>query len=379
MSGNLSGISRSGEIFGSILLIDPALARPALVQHQRVGEIHLRTSPRFNVTSSEIPSFEGIVGSSSSLSRALDRVMTVAPTDATVLIHGETGTGKELIAQAVHRLGRRRNGRFVRFNCAAIPLGLLESELFGHEKGAFTGAVARKIGRFELANNGTLFLDEIGDIPLELQAKLLRVLQEREFERLGSNQTLHVNVRLIAASHRDLRQMVREGKFREDLFYRLNIFPITVPALRERRDDIPALIRYFAEDCVRRLDRRVNLVPLETVRALTEYDWPGNIRELQNFMERSVILSQGVELQAPLDDLRWSKPVNGPETQTLSQAEYGHILSVLKTTNWVVGGPAGAALKLGLKRTTLIGKMRKLGLSRSREASVQHSGTVTNR
>jgi len=312
--------------------------------------------------------FEGMVGSSLALRRTLEQVMTVAPTDATVLIQGETGTGKELIARAVHNLSPRRDRQYVRFNCAAIPLGLLESELFGHEKGAFTGAVARKIGRFELANKGTLFLDEIGDVPLELQAKLLRVLQEREFERLGSNQTQQVNVRLVAATHRDLRQMVSEGRFRSDLYFRLNIFPVSAPPLRERREDIPLLVKFFAEDCVSRINRRVKTIPANTIRVLAEYDWPGNVRELQNFIERAVILSPGSELRAPLEDLDWSKRVAQP--QTLAQAEYGHILKALKESGWVVGGPMGAARKLGLKRTTLIGRMRKMGILRSTEATL---------
>jgi formate hydrogenlyase transcriptional activator len=314
--------------------------------------------------------FEGMVGSSLALRRALEQVMTVAPTDATVLILGETGTGKELVARAIHNLSSRRDRQFARFNCAAIPLGLLESELFGHEKGAFTGAVARKIGRFELANRGTLFLDEIGDIPLELQAKLLRVLQEREFERLGSNQTQQVNVRLVAATHRDLRQMVSEGRFRSDLYFRLNIFPVSAPPLRERREDIPLLVRFFAEDCVSRINRRVKTISANTMRVLVEYDWPGNVRELQNFIERAVILSTGSELRAPLEDLDWSKQVAQPEPETLAQAEYGHILRALKESGWVVGGPGGAARKLGLKRTTLIGKMRKMRILRSMEAAL---------
>jgi transcriptional regulator with GAF, ATPase, and Fis domain len=314
--------------------------------------------------------FEGIVGSSLPLRRTLEQVMTVAPTDATVFIQGETGTGKELIARAVHNLSPRRDRQYVRFNCAAIPLGLLESELFGHEKGAFTGAVARKIGRFELANKGTLFLDEIGDVPLELQAKLLRVLQEREFERLGSNQTQQINVRLVAATHRDLRKMVSEGGFRSDLYFRLNIFPVSAPPLRERREDIPLLVKFFAEDCVSRINRRVKTIPANTIRVLAEYDWPGNVRELQNFIERAVILSQGSELRAPLEDLDWSKQVAQPQPETLAQAEYGHILRALKESGWVVGGPRGAARKLGLKRTTLIGKMRRMGILRSTEATL---------
>jgi formate hydrogenlyase transcriptional activator len=333
-------------------------------------DVHLRCEGNDVARNEERHIFEGMVGSSLPLRRTLEQVMTVAPTDATVLIQGETGTGKELIARAVHNLSPRRDRQYVRFNCAAIPLGLLESELFGHEKGAFTGAVARKIGRFELANKGTLFLDEIGDVPLELQAKLLRVLQEREFERLGSNQTQQVNVRLVAATHRDLRQMVSEGRFRSDLYFRLNIFPVSAPPLRERREDVALLVKFFAEDCVRRINRRVETIPADTMKVLAEYDWPGNVRELQNFIERAVILSPGSELRAPLEDLDWSKQVAQHQPETLAQAEYGHILKALKESGWVVGGPGGAARRLGLKRTTLIGKMRKIGILRSTEAAL---------
>jgi formate hydrogenlyase transcriptional activator len=331
-------------------------------------DIQLHTGNSSTVQGEEFRVFEGMVGTSLTLNRALEQVITVAPTDATVLIQGETGTGKELIARAVHNLSSRRDRSFVRFNCAAIPLGLLESELFGHEKGAFTGAVTRKIGRFELANKGTLFLDEIGDIPLELQAKLLRVLQEQEFERLGSNQTQQVNVRVVAATHRDLRQMVCEKQFRSDLYFRLNTFPVAVPPLRERREDVASLVKFFAEDCVRRINRRVKTIPAGTIKALTDYDWPGNVRELQNFIERAVILSPGSELCAPLEDLDWSKQLAQPHAVTLAEAECGHILRALKETGWVVGGSRGAARKLGLKRTTLIGKMRKMGIARSTEA-----------
>jgi transcriptional regulator with GAF, ATPase, and Fis domain len=316
----------------------------------------------------ETAGFEGIVGTSAKLREVLDLVCTVAPIDSTVLIQGETGTGKELIARAIHNLSPRRNRPFVRFNCAAIPLGLLESELFGHERGAFTGAVARKMGRFELADKGTLFLDEIGDVPLELQAKLLRVLQEREFERLGSNQTQQVNVRVVSATHCDLKQMVLEKRFRSDLYFRLNVFPITVPPLRERREDIPSLVTVFADNCVRRMNRQVETISPETMRVLTEYDWPGNVRELQNFIERAVILSPGFELRAPLEDLDWSKQIAHPHPETLARAEYGYVLKALKESGWVVGGPMGAARKLGLKRTTLIGKMRKMKILRSTEA-----------
>ena len=270
-------------------LLEETLSTQGSPQH-----LQLRIDSSTETESQEVHSFEGMVGSSLALRRTLEQVMTVAPTDATVLIQGETGTGKELIARAVHNLSPRRDRQFVRFNCAAIPLGLLESELFGHEKGAFTGAVARKIGRFELANKGTLFLDEIGDVPLELQAKLLRVLQEREFERLGSNQTQQVNVRLVAATHRDLKQMVCEKQFRSDLYFRLNTFPVSVPPLRERREDMASLVKFFAENCVSRINRRVKTIPANTMRVLTEYDWPGNVRELQNFVERAVILVAGL-------------------------------------------------------------------------------------
>ncbi len=321
--------------------------------------------------------FEGMVGSSAALRQTLKQVMSVATTDATVLIEGETGTGKELIARAIHNLSPRRDRHFVRFNCAAIPPGLVESELFGHEKGAFTGAIVRKIGRFELADKGTLFLDEIGDIPLEVQAKLLRVLQEQEFERLGSNQTQKVNVRVVAATHRDLKEMVKEEQFRSDLYFRINIFPITVPPLRQRRDDIPRLVKAFAEDCVRRMNRQVQTIPAETIRVLSQYDWPGNIRELQNFIERAVILSPGSVLLAPLEGLSGSKQFIRAEPQTLAQAEYGHILKTLQETGWVVGGPKGAATKLGLKRTTLIGKMRKLGLPRSKDTAFSSPSAVS--
>jgi transcriptional regulator with GAF, ATPase, and Fis domain len=309
-------------------------------------------------------SFQGIIGSSRALKHALDQVITVASTHSTVLIEGETGTGKELIARAIHNLSPRRERNFVKFNCAAVPLGLLESELFGHERGAFTGAIARKIGRFELSDKGTLFLDEIGDIPLELQAKLLRILQEQEFEKLGSNHTQQVNVRLVAATNRNLKQMVTQRQFRSDLYYRLNIFPIAMPPLRERRDDIPMLVRAFVNDCARRMSRRVEIISPETMAALKRYDWPGNVRELQNFIERAVILSPGATLHAPLESLTHSEELSPAGAVTMEQAECEHITKTLKETNWVLGGPKGAAERLGLKRTTLISKMRRLGLSR---------------
>ncbi|MEW6247135.1 MAG: sigma 54-interacting transcriptional regulator [Nitrospirota bacterium] len=308
--------------------------------------------------------FEEIVGDSPALKKVLKQVEIVAPTDSTVLILGETGTGKELLARAIHNLSGRRDRTFVKMNCAAIPSGLLESELFGHEKGAFTGAIAQKIGRFELADGGTLFLDEVGDIPPELQSKLLRVLQEQEFERLGSNKTVKVNVRLVAATNRDLAQMVADKQFRSDLYYRLNVFPLTVPALRERREDIPLLVRYFAQKFARRMNKRIDTIPTETMEALTRYHWPGNVRELENLIERAVILSTGPELSVPLTELKPSTVPNAEPVATLEAAEREHILRALREANWVIGGPSGAAAKLGMKRTTLQSKMQKLGIAR---------------
>ena len=308
--------------------------------------------------------FDEIVGESPSLRAVLRQVETVAPTDSTVLIQGETGTGKELIARAIHNRSPRREHTFVKLSCAAIPTGLLESELFGHERGAFTGAITQRIGRFELAHGGTIFLDEIGDIPLELQPKLLRVLQEQEFERLGSTQTVRVNVRLVAATNRDVGAMVAERAFRSDLYYRLRVFPILVPPLRERQDDIPALVRYFVQKHARRMNRAVETIPAETLDLLVRYPWPGNIRELENLIERAVIVSPGPVLRVPLSEL---KPPSEPlgESLTLQAAEREHILRALEATNWVLSGPRGAAVRLGMKRTTLQSKMRKLGVGRS--------------
>jgi formate hydrogenlyase transcriptional activator len=305
--------------------------------------------------------FEEAIGESAALKRTLSQAETVAPTDSTVLILGETGTGKEMIARAIHDLSRRREGTFVKINCAAIPTGLLESELFGHEKGAFTGAIAQKIGRFELAHHGTLFLDEVGDIPLELQPKLLRVLQEREFERLGGTRTTRVDVRVVAATNRNLAQMVEEDLFRRDLYYRLNVFPILIPPLRERSEDIPLLVRYFVQKYARLMDRRIETISAEEMDALTRYHWPGNVRELENLIERAVILSPGPELRVPVAELK--QPSEAPANLTLQAAEREHMVRVLRETNWVVGGPRGAATRLGLKRTTLQSKMRKLGIS----------------
>jgi DNA-binding NtrC family response regulator len=309
--------------------------------------------------------FEEIIGVSRSLTASLKLVQTVGPTDSTVLIQGETGTGKELIARAVHNVSGRPTRPFVKINCAAIPSGLLESELFGHERGAFTGAVSQKIGRFELADGGTLFLDEVGDIPLELQPKLLRVLQEQEFERLGSTRTQHIDVRLVAATNRDLEQMVESKQFREDLYFRLNVFPIRLSPLRDRPEDIPLLVRHFVDKYARRMNKRIEIIPDEAIQWLQRYTWPGNIRELQNFIERSVILSTDRQLSPPLSELRNKVEHLEATGETLDQAEREHILKVLKQTKWVIGGPRGAALRLGLKRTTLLSKMQRLGISRS--------------
>ncbi|HEX5482197.1 MAG TPA: sigma 54-interacting transcriptional regulator [Terriglobia bacterium] len=309
-------------------------------------------------------SFEEIVGESPVLRRILKQVETVSPTDATVLILGETGTGKELIARAIHNLSPRRERIFVKFNCAAIPTGLLESELFGHEKGAFTGASAQRLGRLDLAHQGTLFLDEVGDIPLELQPKLLRALQEKEFERLGSTRTIPVDVRLIAATNRDLAKLVKSGEFRSDLYYRLKVFPILVPPLRERREDIPLLVRYFVQKHALRMNRRIETIPPEVMGALVQWDWPGNVRELGNLLERAVILTRGSILQVPLSELRSAGEPEPLPAATLDSIEREHIVRVLRETHGVVGGPHGAATRLGLNRSTLNSRMRKLKISR---------------
>ena len=310
--------------------------------------------------------FEQIVGKSSALESVLEQVEQVAPTDSTVLIQGETGTGKELIARAVHDLSSRFGRPLIKLNCAAIPFDLLESELFGHEKGAFTGAVAQKVGRFELADKGTLFLDEVGDIPLALQPKLLRVLQEREFERLGGTRTHQVDVRLVAATHRNLAEMVKCNEFRSDLYYRLNVFPIPLPPLRERREDIPALVEHFVEIYARRMKKQIEHISPETMSALVSYQWPGNIRELQNFIERSVILTSGHVLHPPLASLKSAAAAESLGAITLEDAERDHIRKILEQTRWVVSGPDGAAARLGIKRSTLYFRMQKLGISRSK-------------
>ena len=316
--------------------------------------------------------FEQIIGGSPALERVLEQVERVAPTDSTVLIEGETGTGKELIARAIHNLSTRCGRAFIKLNCAAIPLDLLESELFGHERGAFTGAIAQKIGRFELADKGTLFLDEVGDIPPALQPKLLRVLQEQEFERLGSTRTHQVDVRLVAATNRDLTEMVQRGEFRSDLYYRLNVFPLGLPPLRARREDIPELVRHFVQILGRQLGRQIEHIPAETMSALSSYHWPGNIRELQNLIERAVILSNSGVLPNPLPAAGIQPVAVSPAAATLKDTERAMILRTLEASAWVIGGPNGAAAKLGLKRTTLICKMQKLGINRP---SILHSSS----
>jgi len=314
--------------------------------------------------------FEQIIGNSAALESVLEQVEQVAPTDSTVLIQGETGTGKELVARAIHNLSARCGRPFVKLNCAAIPFDLLESELFGHERGAFTGAIAQKIGRFELADKGTLFLDEVGDIPPGLQPKLLRVLQEQEFERLGSTRTHQVDVRLVAATNRNLADMVKRSQFRSDLYYRLNVFPVPLPPLRARREDIPALVEHFVEIYARRMVKQIEQIPPETMSELTSYQWPGNIRELQNFIERSVILSSGKVLCSPLASLRVAPETESLEAVTLEDAERDHIRKILEQTRWVVAGPKGAAARLGIKRSTLYFRMQKLGISRTNRDSL---------
>ena len=354
-----------------------ALAVENALAYGEISQLKDRLARENVYLESEIRSelhFDEIVGNSKALQRLLAEVETVAPTDSTVLIIGETGTGKELIARAVHNLSSRKSNAFVKLNCAAIPTGLLESELFGHEKGAFTGAISQRIGRFELAHRGTIFLDEVGEIPLELQPKLLRVLQEREFERLGSARTLQTDARLIAATNRDLKEMVDEKKFRSDLYYRLNVFPIRVPALRDRKEDIPLLVRHFVQEFSRRNNRRIDTIPSEAMEAMIRYSWPGNIRELQNVIERAVIVSRGPVLTVPISELDADTPPkrdtgsNERLQDTLSETERTVIMRALEEANWVISGPNGAAARLGMKRSTLQLRMQKLGIRLSRTA-----------
>ena len=345
-----------------------AIAVENALAFREIGELKNKLAQEKLYLEDEIRSelsFDEIVGESPSLRAVLKQLETVAPTDSTVFIQGETGTGKELIARAIHNLSPRREHTFVKVNCAAIPTGLLESELFGHERGAFTGAITQRLGRFELANGGTIFLDEVGDIPLELQPKLLRVLQEQEFERLGGTRTIRVDVRLVAATNRDLAEMVAAKTFRNDLYYRLHVFPLMVPPLRERQEDIPALVRYFVQKYARRMNRTVETIPSETLDVLVHYAWPGNIRELENLIERAVIVSPGPVLRVPLTEMKLAPEPVGANSLTLRGAEREHILRALEATNWVLAGPRGAAARLGMKRTTLQSKMRKLGVVRS--------------
>jgi len=347
-----------------------AIAIENATAYQKIEELKEQLSKEKLYLEDEIRTdrnFGEIVGDNQSFKQVLDQVATVAATDATVLILGETGTGKELIARAIHELSGRRERTFVKLNCAAIPTGLLESELFGHEKGAFTGAIAQKVGRFELAHHGTLFLDEVGDIPLELQPKLLRALQEHEFERLGGTRTIKIDVRLVAATNRDLTQMISERQFRTDLYYRLSVFPVAIPPLRERVDDIPKLVRYFTQKFARRMNRPIETISQQTMDALLRYSWPGNVRELENLVERAVILSRGTTLEIPRSELRQraEAPVgDSASPTTLEEAEREHIRRTLEQVNWVVGGANGAASRLGMKRTTLQSKMKKLGIAR---------------
>jgi formate hydrogenlyase transcriptional activator len=371
MRAQKNGFTKEDIEFLSQIAGQMAIAIDNAFAYQRITQLSDKLTQEKLYLEDEIRSelnFEEIIGNSAVLRQVLRQVEAVAPTNSTVLIQGETGSGKELIARAVHNFSRRRAHPFVKLNCAAIPTGLLESELFGHEKGAFTGAIAQRMGRFELASQGTIFLDEVSEIPLDLQPKLLRVLQEREFERLGSSRTLRTDARLIAATNRDLNEMVDAQRFRSDLFYRLNVFPIYVPPLRERKEDIPFLVRHFAQHFARNMSRDINTISTETMNLMVSYPWPGNIRELQNVIERAVILSRGPELQVPLMELKTKTAEMNGHTNgaTLEEVERKHILSILEQTNWVFAGPNGAAARLGIKRPTLQFRMQKLGISRPR-------------
>jgi transcriptional regulator with GAF, ATPase, and Fis domain len=360
------------------LHIGGACQVPAM-NHNKFFEAGDETSPMLRNGTSQCTALHGIIGNSAALQHVLRLVRLVAPTDATVLIQGETGTGKELIAEAIHKCSDRSSGPFVKVNCSAIPSGLLESELFGHERGAYTGAFTRNIGRFERANKGTLFLDEIGDLPLELQPKILRVMQERQFERLGGASTIQTDVRVICATHQNLAEMINERQFRTDLFYRLSVFPIELPSLRERAEDIPSLVRHFAMDYADRMQKPITSVAEEFVTALAHHSWPGNIRELQNFIERSVILARGDVLEGPLPQLACSNcaGVQSPTPVTLEQAERSHILQAVLKTEGVIGGPNGAAARLGLPRTTLIAKMRRLGIHPLQRSSAVEAASAS--
>jgi len=358
-----------------------AIALDNVIAFRQLTEMKDRLAEEKGYLEDEIQArfnFGDIVGESPAIKDVLNQVKTVAPTDSAVLILGETGTGKELVARAIHRLSARHDKIFVTLNCSAVPASLFESELFGHEKGAFTGSASRQIGRVELAHQGTLFLDEVGDIPLELQSKLLRTLQMKQFERLGSAQTITVNVRVIAATNRNLREMVEQGIFRSDLYYRLNVFPIVVPPLRERASDIPLLVRYFVGKYSRQLGKKINVIPARTLNMLKGYAWPGNVRELEHYIERAIILSHGRELEAPPLEAKTPKRSLDSASQSLAAAEREHILRVLRQTNWIVGGPRGAAARLGVKRTTLTSKMRRLGISRNAAEEDPHTATSSS-
>jgi len=358
--------------FLQLVAVQVAIAVDNAMAYQEIRQLKNKLSREKRYLEDEIQSeinFKEIIGESIALKNVFEQVRKVAPTDSTVLLLGETGTGKELIARSIHELSGRAKRTFVKINCSAIPAGLLESELFGHERGAFTGALTQRFGRFEIADGGTLFLDEAGDISLEVQPKLLRVLQEREFERLGNSRTLRTNVRVIAATNRDLAEMVGKREFRSDLFYRLNVFPVRLPSLRERREDIPRLVRYFTQRYSSRMNRHINSIPNETLRVLSEWSWPGNVRELENFIERSVILSSGTVLEAPLSELR---PVSNPAPaggSAIEQSERQLILKSLREAGWVIGGASGAAARLGMKRTSLQSRMKRLGILRPKPSS----------